>query len=81
MDDNSAPYHAHIYYMPAKRERADALLMVECRGKASEAGLDFGLPPAAQAAMRNTTPTTVITASPSTGFTAPSTSPYVRRQY
>lgn len=62
-------------------ERADALLMVECRGKASEAGLDFGLPPAAQAAMRNTTPTTVITASPSTGFTAPATSPYVRRQY
>ena len=62
-------------------ERADALLMVECRGKASEAGLDFGLPPAAQAAMRNATPTTVITASPSTGFTAPATSPYVRRQY
>ena len=25
MDDRSAPYHAHIYYMPAKRERADAL--------------------------------------------------------
>ena len=62
-------------------ERADALLMVECRGKASEAGLDFGLPPAAQAAMRNATPTTNILASPNTGFTAPSTSPYVRRQY
>ena len=62
-------------------ERADALLMVECRGKASEAGLDFGLPPGAQAAMRNATPTTVITASPGMGFTAPATAPYVRRQY
>jgi hypothetical protein len=62
-------------------ERADALLMVECRGKASESGLEFGLPPAAQAAMRNATPTTNLTASPNTGFTAPSTSPYVRRQY
>jgi hypothetical protein len=62
-------------------ERADALLMVECRGKASEAGLDFGLPPAAQAAMRNATPATVITANPNPGYTTPSTSPYVRRQY
>jgi hypothetical protein len=62
-------------------ERADALLMVECRGKASEAGLDFGLPPAAQAAMRNATPATVISANPNPGFTTPSTSPYVRRQY
>lgn len=49
-------------------ERADALLMVECRGKASEAGLDFGLPPAAQAAMRNATPTTVVAATPSAPF-------------
>lgn len=62
-------------------ERADALLMVECRGKASETGLDFGLPPAAQAAMRNSTPATVITANSNPGFTTPSTSPYVRRQY
>ncbi len=62
-------------------ERADALLMVECRGKASEAVLDFGLPPAAQAAMRNATPATIISANPASSFTAPSTSGYVRRQY
>ena len=62
-------------------ERADALLMIECRGKASEAVLDFGLPPAAQQAMRNATPATIITATPNTGFTSPTVSPNVRRQY
>ena len=25
MDDKSAPYHAHIYYVPAEREQADTL--------------------------------------------------------
>jgi hypothetical protein len=54
-------------------ERADALLMVECRGKASDSGLDSGLPPAAQAAMRNGTPTTVVTGAPSSGITSPTT--------
>lgn len=70
-------------------ERADALLMVECRGRASEAVLDFGLPPAAQSAMRSgfpstapsTTPSPIITASPSPGFTSKFTAPNARRQY
>lgn len=54
-------------------QRADALLMIECRGKASEAALDFGLPPAAQGAIRTA-------AAPATGLTVPS-SPYSRGRY
>jgi aromatic ring-cleaving dioxygenase len=37
MDDKSAPYHAHIYYLPAKRERADALRLRLCEMKESGA--------------------------------------------
>ena len=54
-------------------ERADALLMIECRGKASEASLDFGLPPAAQGAIRTAT-------APPLGPTTAS-SPYSRGRY
>lgn len=64
---------AMLNVFDAPGSRSDALLMIECRGKSSEAALSFGLPPGAEAAAR-----TATTAGPSIAIPS---SPYSRGRY